>query len=138
MTRPTCINYGCDRLVTTCGTRWRPFCSTCHKAGYGKGKLPKGVTSFKSGKCKNQDGHLGFTCAIDYTKATWAIGQTQIDHNDGNHLNNTPENCTELCDMCHTYKGKLAGDFKRQGVYTYKKAAKPSASSAGIFDQLFA
>lgn len=121
MARPQCLNYGCDKLVTTSGSRWRPYCSRCHKAGYDKNtKLREGVTPFKTGKCSNQDGHLGFKCAIDYDKAPWAIDQTQIDHIDGNHLHNVPENCDELCDMCHTYKGKLTGDFKNQNRVEYK------------------
>lgn len=119
--RPTCLNYGCNRPVATSGTRWRPFCHSCHTAGYGKGKLSPGIKFFKTGKCSNQDGKLGFICPIDYDKAFWAIGQTQIDHIDGNHLNNTVENCMELCDMCHTHKGKLTGDFRKQNRYTYNK-----------------
>lgn len=121
--RPRCLNYGCNKFVAHCGSRWRPFCSRCHKAGYGAVDLAEGVTSFKTGKCSNQDGHLGFSCAIDYDKATWAIGQTQVDHMDGNHLNNTVENCDELCGMCHTHKGKLSGDFKNQyrSEYSYKR-----------------
>jgi len=121
--RPECLNHGCNKLVTHSGSRWRPFCGRCHRAGYGAAELAEGVTSFKTGKCSNQDGHLGFSCAIDYDKATWAIGQTQVDHIDGNHLNNTVENCDELCDMCHTHKGKLSGDFKNQhrSEYSYKR-----------------
>lgn len=121
--RPICLNHGCNKLVTTDGSRWRPFCSGCHKANYGARKLAKGVTPYKTGKCANQDGRLGFSCAIDYTKAPWTVGQTQIDHIDGDHLNNTLENCMELCDMCHTYKGKLNGDFRSQNRYSYKKIA---------------
>lgn len=119
--RPKCINHGCDKQVTHSGSRWRPHCARCHKAGYGAQTLAEGVIAFKTGKCSNQDGHLGFKCAIDYNAAPWAIGQTQVDHIDGNHLNNTPKNCDELCDMCHTYKGKLMGDFKKQNRYAYNK-----------------
>lgn len=57
---------------------------------------------------------MGFKCAIDYKKAPWAIGKTEIDHKDGNHLNNVPKNCEELCPMCHKYKGMLTGDYKNQ------------------------
>ena len=44
--------------------------------------------SFRTGKCSNQTGHLGFTCLTDYEKSSWVVGHTQIDP-DGNHLNNT-------------------------------------------------
>jgi hypothetical protein len=83
--------------------------------------MKEGITSYKTGMCSNQDSRLGFSCPIDYSKSPWAIGQTQIDHINGDHLNNTPENCMELCDMCHTYKGKLNGDFRKQNYYTYNK-----------------
>ena len=112
--RPICLNPGCGRPVTHCGTRWRPFCQRCHVAGYKKLPLPEGVTSFKTGKCSNSDGHLGFMCGWDYEKSPWALGLTQIDHKDGNHWNNTPENADELCDPCHTMKGMLQGDYKLQ------------------------
>ena len=113
--RPKCINYGCDKLVMNGGKRWRPHCSRCHKANYDSNlSLKEGVVSFKTGFCSNQDGHLGFECPMDYEKAPWAVGLTQIDHIDGDLYNNVPENCDELCDTCHKQKGKLAGDFKLQ------------------------
>lgn len=119
--RPTCINPGCGRPVADGGTRWRPVCGRCHRAGYGATTYREGVTPFRTGKCSNQNGHLGFTCAIDYDVAVWAIGKTHIDHIDGNHLNNVLENVVELCPLCHQHKGMLNGDFKNQGVYHYKK-----------------
>lgn len=118
---PTCLNIGCDRPCAHSGARYRPFCSHCHIAGYKKTPLRDGVTSFKTGKCSNSDGHLGFVCGWDYKKAPWAIGNTQIDHIDGNHLNNHPDNADELCDICHRYKGILNGDYKIQNKYTYNK-----------------
>ena len=36
------------------------------------------------------------------------------------YLNNTVENCQELCDICHKEKGKRNGDFKEQYKYKYK------------------
>lgn len=118
--RPTCLNHNCNNFCTHSGTRWRPFCSRCHRAGFGQGTLAEGVKAFKTGKCSNADGHLGFYCAMDYDKAPWAIGLTQIDHKDGNYFNNTIDNCDELCDTCHKHKGRLSGDFKIQNKYIMK------------------
>jgi len=144
--RPTCINYGCNKLCTysyhrgpMMGKRYRSFCATCHKVGFGfiqkikkkngeyryyTPKLAKGVTPFKTGKCSNQKhgqkGYLGFPCPMNYKKAPWAIGITELDHKDGNHLNNTIKNTQELCNPCHVKKSKLSGDFREQTKYAYK------------------
>jgi len=121
--RPICINHGCDKIVATNGVRWRPVCGRCHRAGYGKETFKEGVTPFRTGKCANQSGYLGFTCPIDYDKSDWVIGHTIIDHIDGNHLNNSLDNVQELCDICHKEKSKRNGDFKEQHKYNYNKVS---------------
>ena len=120
--RPTCANWGCDKPVAHCGTRYRPVCDRCHRIGYTTGVYPPGITPFRTGYCSNKDGHLGFVCCVNYQQAPWAKGKTQIDHKDGNHLNNKPSNLDELCSLCHQHKGMLNGDFKQRGVYYYKRA----------------
>ncbi len=115
--RPLCLNLGCSRPVANSGQRYRPFCHSCHKANYQGTALPRGVTAFKTGSCQNHDGHLGFTCPVDYKLAPWAQGMTEIDHKDGNYLNNTQENCIELCPMCHKMKGRINGDYQVQNKY---------------------
>jgi len=35
-------------------------------------------------------------------------------------INNTIDNCDELCDTCHKHKGRLSGDFKIQNKYIMK------------------
>jgi hypothetical protein len=113
--RPTCLNYGCNQPVANGGSRWRPFCWRCHKNCHDVSvELKEGVTPFKTGKCSNADGHLGFNCPMDYDKAPWAIGLTQVDHVNGNLYDNTPENCSELCETCHKNKGRISGDFRKQ------------------------
>jgi len=115
--RPQCLNLGCVKPVASSGQRLRPFCSSCHKANYEKTPLPRGVQAFKTGRCQNHDAHQGFPCAVDYTVADWAIGMTEIDHKDGNYLNNTEQNCVELCPMCHKMKGRINGDYMIQNKY---------------------
>ena len=115
--RPTCINYGCDRLALSGGKkkngkhRYRIHCSSCQRASYGAIPHSKGVIPFKVGKCSNSDGHLGFGCPMDYEKAPWAIGHTEVDHIDGDHNNDDLKNLDELCSVCHKEKGKRAGDY---------------------------
>jgi hypothetical protein len=56
--------------------------------------------------CENIDGHLGFTCPV-LTKESWVgfeIGCLDLDHVDGNHNNNTPDNVKTYCKLCHNKK----------------------------------
>ena len=117
--RPTCINYGCDKLCAAVGNRYRPHCWKCHRAGYGDGTLAEGVTPWKTGICSNRDGHLGFPCPMDYDKAPWArrTSTTEIDHKDGDKTNNDLSNLEENCQCCHKEKGRRTGDFKKQSRY---------------------
>ena len=116
--RPRCINHGCNEPVTYSRTdkngkkRWRPHCSHCQAASYGSHEHRPGVSTYRTGKCANQDGRLGFTCAIDYSKE-WAIGHTEVDHINTDPSDNRPENLMELCQLCHKEKGKRNGDFNQ-------------------------
>ena len=112
--RPKCINQGCSKPVAHSGQRYRPVCSHCHKAGYGAGEYAAGVTPFRKGECSNRDGHLGFECFVDWKRVKQQGGRvkTHIDHKDGNHLNNKTSNCEELCEICHSEKGRRSGDYR--------------------------
>jgi len=111
---PTCINNGCLRPVTNSGHRLRPVCWACHKAGYGARPFDQGIVPFRKGLCSNVDGHLGFRCYINWESVVrdgFKI-KTHIDHKDGNHYNNHPSNCEELCETCHSEKGRRNGDYR--------------------------
>ena len=118
MAVPNCINHGCGQPATYSGKdtrgnkRWRVHCGHCQKASYGETQHKSGVTPWKTGKCSNIDGHLGFPCPIDYEKAPWAVGQTEVDHKDGNHKNNDHANLDELCPCCHKEKSKRNDDHR--------------------------
>jgi hypothetical protein len=118
--RPLCVNHGCKRLAmeshkdATGNVRYRVHCGHCQKASYGGHPHSSGVTPFKTGKCSNSDGHLGFNCCIDYEKAPWAVGMTEIDHINTDPHDNRLENLQELCPMCHKRKGRVNGDYKRK------------------------
>jgi len=121
--RPVCINYGCNKPVMQKGgtidnpTGWRVHCGHCQKASYGAHAHAPGVTPFKTGRCSNSDSHLGFACSINYKKAPWAVGMTEVDHKNGNPNDNRLENLDELCPMCHKQKGRIAGDYDRWRNY---------------------
>lgn len=122
---PQCVNYGCDEYVILNGIdkqgnpRYRPHCGDCQKASWGGKPHREGVTPFKTGKCSNIDGHLGFDCLIKWSKVPeWAKGMTEIDHKDGNNGNNDNSNLQELCPICHKLKGQISGDY--QG-FRYKR-----------------
>jgi hypothetical protein len=118
--RPTCINHGCKKPVTFShkdekgNRRWRVHCGHCQAASWGKWPHRAGVTPFKTGRCSNQDGHLGFPCGINYKKAPHLIGMTDVDHCNGDHRDNSLKNLDELCPMCHKHKSKIAGDYNNQ------------------------
>lgn len=138
--RPVCINHGCNSpvvpmrgKVTDSNPRWRVHCGDCQKASYGGKAHKPGVTPFKTGKCSNVDGHLGFDCMIEWTKVPeWAKGMTEVDHRDGNPNNNHIDNLNELCPICHKLKGQLLGDFNNtRGKSSSKK------TYFNTFDQMF-
>lgn len=116
--RPNCINHGCNegamvkKGTLTNPVGWRVHCSHCQSASWGKHPHREGVTPYKTGKCVNQDGRLGYKCPIDYDKAPHAIGITEVDHIDGNHCNNDHSNLQELCPICHKIKGKREGNHR--------------------------
>ena len=117
--RPTCINHGCGRPASYTrrnlnGTfRWRVTCSHCQGAAWGRQPHRDGVTPYKTGHCSNQDGGLGFRCFTDLARSPIA-GLTEIDHINGNHCDNDPNNLQELCQACHAVKGRWNRDFARQ------------------------
>lgn len=118
---PRCINHGCNNPCHNGSSgkghqKPRSICSRCHLASY-KGKpYAPGVRPFRTGVCSNnKSNHLGFSCPMNYEKASWAIGQTQLDHIDGNCYNNTLENSQELCLACHAYKSKINKDYRNKG-----------------------
>ena len=137
--RPICINHGCSKPAMIDRGRYRIHCSHCQSASWGKWPHAPGVTPYKTGKCSNADGHLGFACSVDWSKIpSDAKGMTEIDHIDGDSTNHSYTNLDELCPICHKLKGQRAGDYnnqKRLGIVT--PVQKKRVSSRTQFDALF-
>ena len=117
-TLPTCINPGCSRSVQV--RDWKNWsfkteCGTCYKARVtGKrGKAMDGITIHKKRYCENLDGHLGWTCPVP--KNSWKelgmLNSLDLEHTDGNHDNNSPENVKTICKLCHGKKSIANNDF---------------------------
>jgi hypothetical protein len=137
--RPTC-NCGNPVAVTRnyydakgrkTHVSWRKYCSPCHNQRtaekYGLSNI-KEITAQRNGfesvadyinsmhpyrkyrkdYCENVDGRLGHKCTATIV---WS-GQLQVDHIDGNHDNNDPENLQTLCANCHTLKTNIYRDWE--------------------------
>ena len=146
--RPICVNHGCDDSVTYSrkdiqgNERWRPHCSHCQAASWGKWPHRAGVMPFKTGKCNNRDGHLGFKCLIKWSLIPkGAKGMTEIDHIDGDSSNNDLDNLDELCPICHKLKGQMHGDYNKTKCHSAKPIlgfkGKKRVNALFAFEELF-
>ena len=113
---PPCINEGCTKPVAI--RHWsnslpslKTECTRCSNARKSNKQID-GVVVHKKQICENKDGILGFTCAMDKERYhEFPTDCYHMDHLDGNHENNTPDNVKTFCAICHTRKGKESGDF---------------------------
>jgi 5-methylcytosine-specific restriction endonuclease McrA len=134
-TIPKCINNGCNRDVAIRHSAASPQglipsfkteCSTCSSFRC-KGKTLKGITFHKKTYCENKDSILGFKCPMDESRYDeFPSDIYDMDHKDGDHHNNTPENLITICKICHARKGKENGDFNSQKSSS-RKQKKESA-----------
>ena len=107
----------------------------------------KSVTAWKNSKhpylkyrktyCENRDGRFGFECTFTPPPAYVLeelglqedfMGWLQVDHKNGNHLDNREENLQTLCANCHNVKTFANGDYATPGR---KTRAKPAPLALG-------
>tara|TARA_R110000822_G_C15181060_1_gene480375 strand:+ start:359 stop:811 length:453 start_codon:yes stop_codon:yes gene_type:complete len=115
---PVCINDGCNRnVVVRSWSNWsfKTECGSCCKARTtGKrGPAMKGITIHKKQYCENVDSRLGWKCPVD--PSAWIelnmLNALDLEHLDGDHDNNIPENVDTICKLCHGKKSVINGDF---------------------------
>ena len=107
-----CEAPGCQRqAVPTGNIRKKDGLKTRQRYCYHHKKVFYNIVGFeyvkyKKDYCENVDGRLGFKCT-----ATIIDGcQLQVDPGNGNHYDNSKDNCQTLCSNCHSYKTMMSGD----------------------------
>lgn len=124
---PNCVNPNCFRKVVCREWKYWSFkseCNFCMKARKEKRYIFEdgvrwvldtngkniGIIMHKELFCENYDGQLGFKCPV--TKDKWEGFQSglDIDHVNGNHYDNRPENVKTFCKLCHGRKSIESGD----------------------------
>jgi len=118
---PVCINPGCNRNVQVrAWDNWsfKTECGTCYKARTTgiRGNAMTGITIHKKTYCENADSHLGWVCPVDPTAfiSLGMLNALDLEHTDGDHNNNDPENVKTICKLCHGKKSLQFGDFSNQ------------------------
>ena len=93
-TRGTCPcgNPASSNGIVAGRRTYKRVCVSCHREPYRVAKAP--------------------TCSLCGFVPVW-LGQLDVDHIDGNHANNSPENLQTLCANCHRLKTHLQRDNLR-------------------------
>jgi len=124
---PKCVNPGCNNKVTC--RNWgnwsfKSECNRCMTARKEKRYIIEdgirffvdkkgnniGIIMHKETFCENHDGHLGFLCPVPHSNWPGFESGLDLDHVDGNHYNNEPENVRTYCKLCHGRKSIESGD----------------------------
>ena len=129
-TLPKCVNDGCTKDVVV--REWKNWsiksectsCIDCRKnkkyiIQNNKKIIKKGskrsiindIIIHKKDFCENFNSHLGFKCPVNKEEWSDFAESLDLDHLDGNHMNNTPINVKTYCKLCHNRKSKQTGDW---------------------------
>ena len=76
-----------------------------------KKTIKNNVTIHKKDFCENNDAHLGFSCPVKTNLWNNFLESLDLDHIDGDHINNNPKNVRTYCKLCHSRKSKETGDW---------------------------
>ncbi len=118
-----CSVTGCENFLTAYqGPGSDKFCRQHQREQHEYGGLAKGVKEHSFGR-KDQCDACGFkpdeddrfTSITDAKVRNAAIRSVlDVDHIDGNHSNNDPDNLQTLCKICHGVKTIVNADYQRK------------------------
>ena len=161
MTRPTCINLGCNKKAqnkngntnkngSPKAQKWRTTCYECHNAAMGLSSYAPGVVAVKEHRCANIDGKgrlsngktmgdYGFKCPVDWDNVPDDFpGIFEIDHINGDHLDNREINRQPLCCLCHRVKTPMNGDNRKDDMSTEEAEKISNQKKINIAEQKIA
>jgi|GEM_PF-1312297 hypothetical protein len=125
---PECVNINCLRDATIRHVNeggnisWHNMCSRCKRQHESGESLDDGITNIRKNVCDNSDGDVRAGPDRDVIQPGWdcPIAHKEdkshhfiLDHIDGDHTNNDPENLQTLCRYCDAEKSKRSGDWGR-------------------------
>ena len=106
---PQCVNIGCTNLVAVRDKKNSSLKSECTSCASARKKniTIDGVIFHKKHYCEND------ACPVSvlyWDKSIARSSSLHLDHVDGNHMNNNPENVITLCAVCHAEKTSINND----------------------------
>ena len=121
---PRCVNEGCDKYVSIREWKYWSFKSECGRCSKARklGKTLQGVIIHKKKYCENRDSHLGFDCPVPKDFNNWGDFKMALDmdHINGNRVDNRTENVKTYCKLCHYRKTNESGDTNRWKESSYR------------------
>ena len=109
--KENCVVCGKKQQQRKSGTtKYHPYCSSCRKELYGGGDT-KGQQKRREEKKRPYIIHKKDSCESCGFLPTHSC-QLDVDHIDGDHHNNDPNNLQTLCSNCHRLKTYLAKDWE--------------------------
>ena len=100
---PKCVNAGCDHFVAVRDVKnssLKSECNTCINARK-DGVIIVGVKQHKKTFCENPE----CPCDLSYWDGSAAKNSAlDLDHVNGDHTDNSPENIITICKICHAVK----------------------------------
>ena len=123
---PECVNIGCDRPAAirdvkgTGSVSFHNMCSRCKRQHEQNLPFDEGIMAVRKNQCDNSNGGVRGGAQRNIIQPGWGCPvanldlpsyQLILDHIDGNHTNNSPENLQTLCKFCDSEKSHRMGDW---------------------------